>query len=143
MGGHPTVRQSFFIRFLLITAFIGNGYLCLQAMMHSFNLHNMDLFVRWYAFKANHWCNIPLLVGTLVTLAGLRKIYRQGIAGFRWYGLGKLITTLAYGLLILLEYKISNLPLPYVLFPFLLLMESLYPILLYISLRKSKRRITY
>ena len=141
MGAHPTVQQSFFIRFLLITAFIGNFYLCIQALMHTFNLHNMDLFLRWYPFKANQWWNILLLTGTILTLTGLRKIDRAGINGFKFYTIGKLVTTIAYALLIFLEYKISDLPLPIILFPFLLLIESLYPVLLYISLRKSKARL--
>ena len=143
MGVHPTVKQSFFIRFLLITAFIGNVYLCLQSTMHALNLHDMDLFLRWYGFKANQWWNLTLLIGTGLTLMGLRKIYKEGISVFRWYACGKLITTLSFGILIFLEYTVSNLPLPLIVFPVLLAVESVYPILLYISLRKSKRRITY
>src|SRR5258705_13849670 len=89
MGKHPTVKQSFFIRFLLTTAFIGNIYICLQALAHLFNYHGLDLSLRWYSFKANQFWNILLIIGTVFTLIGLRNIFRNGIRGFKLYGLGK------------------------------------------------------
>src|SRR5687767_12055223 len=131
MGQHPAVKKSFFIRILLTTAFIGNLYLCFQSLAHSFNFHQLDLALRWYPFKANQFLNILLLIGTLVTLAGVRKIFTTGLSGFKLYGLGKLLTTLAYSALIFFEYRISNVPLPLILFPVLVAVQSIYPVLLY------------
>jgi hypothetical protein len=140
MGIHPTIKKSFFIRILLITAFLGNVYLGLQALAHSLHFHTLDLALRWYAFKSNQFIHILLLLGALFTLAGLRRIFKIGLPGFRLYASGKLITTCAYALLIFFEYRISNVPLPLILFPVLIAIQSVYPILLYISLRKSKAK---
>jgi hypothetical protein len=137
MSLHPSVRQSFLIRFLLYTAIAGNVYVALQALIHTFGIDALDRYVRWYAFKAFAAWNLVLLAGACLTLLGAFKILRAGKAGYKMYLAGKLITCLGYVILTLLEYHISQLPYPYVLLPVLVGISSIYPMLLYISLRKS------
>jgi hypothetical protein len=143
MGRHAAVKQSFFIRILLFTAFAGNLYVSLQTIAHTFGYHGLDTYLRWYPFKAAGCWNLFLLVGSLFTLWGLRRIAQLGIKGLKPYLIGKLITCIGYSILIWLEYKISAMPFPLVLLPVLVVIESIYPILLYISLRKSKARTSY
>ena len=140
MGLHPAVKKSFFVRMLLITAFIGNTYLLLQAFAHTCNIHTFDLSFRWYAFQSHPLFNVMLILATCCTLLGLSKISRKGLHNFTWYLVGKLTTIVAYSVLIILEYKISHLHVPLILFPVLVVMESFYPILLYLSLRKRPNR---
>ena len=138
MALHSSVKQSFFTRFVLWTLIVGNIYMFLQAAVHTFNFHGLDLYVRWYAFKAAPAFNLLLAAGTGCTLLGARKIMKHGIRGFQLYLLGKLITLLAFIVLTVVEYKISSLPYPLVLLPVLAGVEAIYPMVLYISLRQSK-----
>ncbi len=143
MGLHPAVKQSFFIKVLLTTSFIGNGYVFLQALAHTFNLHLFDHALRWYPFQANQWLNLFLIVGSVLTLMGVRGIWRNGMQGFRIYMVGKLSTTIAYGILLGLEYSITGVKFPVILLPVLVAIEAIYPVLLYISLRKTKARTSF
>jgi hypothetical protein len=140
MSSHPSVRTSFFIRFLLFTIVLGNIYVGLQALAHSFNFHALDMHIRWYAFKAAPWWNLLLLVGVLITLRGAQKIYKNGPPSFYIYLLGKIICMLAWMVLSFLEYRISGLPYPIILLPVIMGLQGLYPMVLYLSLRKSKTR---
>ena len=140
MSRHPTVEKSFFIKFLLFTVIVGNFYLVLQSVSHTFNFHALDLYLRWYAFKAAAVYNIILLIGASLTLFGALKIRKNGLGSFKIYFTGKCITLLAFIILTMMEYRVSNIPYPSILIPILIGIESIYPILLYISLRKSKIR---
>lgn len=140
MSLHPSVQQSFFIRFLLTTVVLGNTYLILQSLAHSINFHALDVYVRWYAFKAAPFYNLILLAGSLITFYGALRIFKKGKASFKIYFIGKLISLIAFIVLTIFEYKISGLPYPMVLLPVLVGIESLYPMVLYLSLRKSKAR---
>lgn len=118
-------------------------YLFMQAIMHTFNFHELDMYLRWYAFKAPSFYNMGLLAGSGITLFGALRIFKNGLSAYKIYFIGKLITLIAYTVLTILEYKISGLPYPMLLLPVLVLVESLYPTVLYISLRKSKARRKY
>ncbi len=136
-------QKSFFIRFLWFTILAGNIYILLQSIFHTLNLHFLDLYVRWYAFNAPSFYHIPLLIGTLITIGAAFKIRHSGMDGYKIYLISKLIVFGSYLILILKEYQLAKLPFPYLLIPALLLMESIYPIVLYISLRKSVKRRSY
>lgn len=136
MSQHPSVSASFFIRFLLFTIVSGNLYLILQSAFHTLNIHNLDLYLRWYGFNASPWLNLILFLGTSVTFWGTLKIYKKGKEAFKIYFTGKLVTTIAFLVLLIAEYKNGSLPFPFILVPVLFAVESIYPILLYISLRK-------
>ena len=138
MSRHSTVEKSFFIKLLLLTAIVGNFYLVLQSACHTFNFHSLDLYLRWYAFKAAPGYNIILLIGAFLTLYGALKIRKNGLSSFKIYFAGKMVTLIAFVALTVLEYQVSNISYPYKLIPILIAIESIYPILLYISLRKSK-----
>lgn len=140
MPRHPTVEKSFFIKLLLFTAILGNFYLVLQSICHTFNFHSLDLYLRWYAFKAAPLYNISLLIGAGLTLYGAVMVRKNGLSSFKIYLAGKCITLLAFISLTMLEYRVSNIPYPYILIPILVAIEAIYPMLLYISLRKSKIR---
>jgi hypothetical protein len=137
---HPSVRSSFFTRFLLLTAFLGNIYLALMALAHTFHFHALDLYLRWYGFKASGPFNLLLLAGACITAWGTLRVRKNGLAGFKIYFAGKAISLLAFIILTIVEYKLSDLPYPGLLIPVLVAVESIYPILLYLSLRKSKAR---
>lgn len=141
MGMHPSVKRSFFIKLLLVTAIAGNLYVFFQSLAHTFGFQQLDLTLRWYAFKAPALWNFILMAGTLFTLIGLRKLYLKGLDGYRIYLSGKIAVAIGYLLLIWMEYKIVTLPFPLILIPVLLIIQSIYPVLLYISLRQSKVRI--
>jgi mannose/fructose/N-acetylgalactosamine-specific phosphotransferase system component IIC len=143
MGPHAAVKQSFFIRILLFTAFTGNLYVGFQSIAHTFGYHGLDNYLRWYPFKAAGFWNIFLLAGSVFTLWGLRRIYQHGTKGLKPYLAGKLITCIGYSILIWLEYQVSNVPFPWILLPVVVAIEAIYPMLLYISLRKSKARTSY
>jgi hypothetical protein len=136
MSQHPSVRTSFFVRFLLFTVLVGNLYLLLQSAFHTINVHALDNYLRWYGFNASSWFNLILLAGTSVTLWGALKIYKNGIGSYKIYFLGKVITCVAFLILMIAEYKNSSVAFPFILVPVLIAVESIYPILLYISLRK-------
>jgi len=140
MSQHPSVSSSFFIRFLLFTVVVGNLYLMLQSAFHTANFHNLDLYLRWYGFNSSPWLNLILLIGTSITFFGALKIYKNGNNSFKIYFIGKLITIGAFLILMTAEYKNSSIPIPFILVPVLIAIESIYPILLYLSLRKSKAR---
>lgn len=135
---HPSVKQSFFIKFLLFTSIAGNIYLVLQSLCHTFNFHELDVYVRWYPFKAAPAYNLVLLIGACLTLLGAIKIRNNGLSSFKIYFIGKFITLLAIISLTMLEYRASNIPYPYLLIPILVAIETIYPLLLYISLRKKR-----
>jgi hypothetical protein len=137
---HELIRKSFFLKFLLITILLGNVYVGLQCLFHVFQLHFLDDYLRWYPFKASGAWHLLLLSGTILTLIGTSKIYRKGREGYSIYVLGKVLVFLGYLLLIILEYRVSALPFPWVLVPILLGMEAIYPIVLYLSLRQPKNR---
>jgi hypothetical protein len=140
MAIHSAVRASFFTRFLLVTIILGNIYLGLQALAHSFNFHALDTYIRWYGFKAAPWWNLLLLVGVLVTLRGAQKIFKNGRPSFYIYLAGKGICLIAFVVLSFWEYHISGLPYPFILLPVIIAMEGLYPMVLYLSLRNTKTR---
>lgn len=133
---HHSIKKSFFIRFLLCTIIVGNIYLGLQSLFHSFNMHFLDLYLRWYAFVAPSAYNIAIFIGTSITLYGAFKIWHNGTGGFRVYLFGKIIVLLGYIMLTWVEYQVAHLPYPYVLIPVILGLEAIYPMVLYLSLRK-------
>ena len=140
MSRHPTVEQSFFVKFLLLTVIVGNFYLVMQSICHSINFHALDLYLRWYAFKAAPGYNTILLIGAFLTVYGALKIRKNGLSSFKTYFAGKFITLIAFITLTMLEYKLSHIWYPFILIPILIAIESIYPILLYISLRKRRIR---
>ena len=137
---HELIRKSFFLKFLLFTIVIGNIYVGLQCLFHLLQLHFLDEYLRWYPFKASGPWHFLLLVGTILTLMGAYRIYRNGREGFKIYVLGKTLVFLGYIVLMVLEYQISALPFPWVLIPILLGIEAIYPMVLYLSLRQPKNR---
>lgn len=138
MVPHPAIKRSFFIKFLLATAFAGNLYMLLQAFFHLLNIHALDVWLRWYSFTVPPIYNLGILVGTAMVLYALFKIYKEGIVAFKLYFIGKMAMYMAYLTLIWLEYRLSQLPFPYIIIPVLLFTQLIYPMLLYLSLRKSK-----
>lgn len=142
MKQHYIVQKSFFIRFLLFTAFVGNIYVLFQSIFHLLNIHVLDIYLRWYPFKAPVLYNLFLFISSVVVIYGIVKIFKQGKTGFKVYFMGKILSAISYLLLIMLEYKISALPFPAIIVPVVWLVQMIYPILLYISLRKSKHSST-
>lgn len=140
MALNESIKKSFFLRFLLFTIIIGNSYLSLQCLFHSFNFHFFDLFVRWYSFNVPPVYNIVLLFGTLLTLYGAIKSWKHGISSYKIYLIGKMIVLISYIVLTLLEYQAAKLPYPYLLIAVLIGIEAIYPMVLYLSLRKSIAR---
>src|SRR5687767_118339 len=130
--------RSFFLKFLLITALVGNLYLFFEFCFHSLGVHILDDYLRWYAFKAAWYFHLVSLLGVAITLFTVIKLVQHRFSVFRFYLIGKLITTMGYVLLTYMEYKLSGLSYPPIV-PFLILfIESVYPLLLYLSLRKLK-----
>lgn len=140
---HDSIKKSFFLKFLLITIFIGNLYVGMQCLFHLFGEHFLDFYFRWYAFQAPRFNNAILLIGAIVTVLGAFKIWSNGIAGFSLYVAGKGIVLLGYIVLTMMEYKISELAYPWVLIPILIGMEAIYPFVLYLSLPKDKVRRSF
>lgn len=138
MVKHPTVSSSFFVRFLLITSIVINFYLMLQSVFHTVNLHQLDLYVRWYGFKASPILNLILLAGTSISFWGALQIFKKGLSSIKIYLIGKLLTCLGFLVLMIVEYNNSSVQFPIILVPVLIGVEAIYPILIYISLRKSK-----
>lgn len=143
MALHPSIKKSFFLKFILSTIIVGNIYLCFQSLFHSLNLHLFDLYLRWYAFNVSPIYNIALLLGTLLTIYGAFKIWKHGMAGYKIYVTGKIIVLMGYIVLTLLEYQAANLSYPFILIPVLTGIEAIYPMVLYISLRKSMAKGSY
>ena len=114
-------------------------YILLEGIFHSLNIHTMDAYIRWYAFKAAPAFNLFLVLSCGIIIVGLCNIYKKGKAGFMLYFGGKLALIISYLLLIFMEYNLSSLKFPLVIIPVLLLIQMIYPILLYISLRHSER----
>lgn len=140
MAPHPAIKRSFFIKFLLFTALVGNLYMLLQSFFHVLNVHSLDLSFRWYSFAVPAVYNLGILLACVVVIYALLKIYKEGLAAFKLYFAGKMSMYIVYLILILLEYRAAELSFPYIIIPVLLLIQSIYPMLLYLSLRKSKER---
>jgi len=140
MVPHSTVKKSFFIKFLLFTAIAGNVYVLIQAVSHLFNIHVFDFYLRWYAFNAPAIYNIGVVFSTSIVIYALLQIYKKGVQSFKLYFVGKLLMYGAYLILIWMEYKLVKLPFPYLTIPVLLFTQLIYPILLYLSLRKTKKQ---
>lgn len=140
MSQHPAVGKSFFIKFLLFTAVVGNLYLLLQSGFHTVNVHQLDSYLRWYGFNTAPWLNLILFFGCSLSFWGAIRIYKNGLSAYKIYFLGKLIATGGFLILMIGEYQNSSVPFPFILVPVLIAVESIYPILLYISLRKSNAR---
>ncbi len=138
MKQHIVVKKSFFIRFLLLTAISGNIYVLFQSIFHIMNIHSLDFYLRWYPFKVAPLYNLLLVLSSTIVIYGLSKILKSGLSGFKTYFIGKVIAAISYSILIMLDYKISSLPFPTIIVPVLWLVQMIYPLFLYISLRKSK-----
>lgn len=137
---HKSIKKSFFIRFLLCAIIVGNIYLSFQNLFHSLNLHLFDFYLRCYAFNAPSVYNIPLLLGTFLTLYGALKIWKHGMVGYKTYLTGKIIVLISYIVLTILEYQGAKIAYPYILIPVLVGIEAIYPTVLYLTLRKSMAR---
>lgn len=108
----------------------------LGALLHVFGLHMLDEYTRWYAFNAPAWMNILLVMAVLVTLLGARRLQKEGLYRFKIYWLGKILTAGAYLLLIRQDYVAVGLSFPWIILPLLLLIENIYPFILYVSIKK-------
>lgn len=141
MQTSPEVKKSFFLRFLLWTSLLGNFYVMAQCIFHALNVHQLDLYFRWYPFNVPAWYNIFLLITTMVTLGGVYTIYTKGRSGFQAYLMGKISTALALLVIIQREYAESSLPFPYVLIPIIFFICIIYPFIISISLRRLSKLV--